>query len=155
MLGSFVPFLFVLAIIYGALEVSGVFKNKGAKLIISLCIAFIGITYQPLVEFIYTFLPYAAMFFIVVFFFGFVYRIFRKPGAAGEKKEPPDWTLCIIIGGLLLVVLGWAGEEFDSIFTSVSMGLGTTTENIMWIIGFVLFLGLLWFAYNKGTGKSK
>lgn len=151
-LGGFAPLLFMIAVIYGALEVSGVFRNRKVNAVVAVCIGTMSMTYQPLVEFIYTFMPYAAMVFIVFFLFGFV-----KKSMFGEKKgdKPRDWTLLIIVGGLLMVVLGWAGGEYDSMLGSIAMIFGTNSENLMWIIGFIVFLGLLWFTYQKGFANQK
>ena len=39
-----IPFLFVLAVVYGALEVSDIFKRKQVKIILSLCFALVAMS---------------------------------------------------------------------------------------------------------------
>ncbi len=67
-----IPFFFLLAVVYGALGISGVFKNRAVNLIIALVIALFGMTYQPFITWLYTIMPYAIALFIAVFFIGFV-----------------------------------------------------------------------------------
>ena len=62
------PFLFVLAIVYGALELTSVLKNKAANIVIALVVAFFAISNASAVEFIIAVMPWAAILFIAAFF---------------------------------------------------------------------------------------
>lgn len=91
------PFFFVLAIVYGGMEVSKVFSNKGVKAIIAVVIAFFASSSPEAVAIIFYILPYAAIFFIAFFFLGFILSLFK-----GEKK---DVTLIVVALALILIFL--------------------------------------------------
>jgi hypothetical protein len=95
-----IPFLFILAIVYGGLEVSNVFKKNAVKAIISLVVAFFGITSPMVVGVIVRFMPYAAIFFMVFFLIGFLMTFFKEEG-----KEKKDYPLIIAFLALLLIFL--------------------------------------------------
>ena len=100
---SLLPFFFILAIVYGALEVSKVFENKGAKAIIALVMAFFAMLSPGVTEFILFIIPYATMFFIAFFFLGFVLSFFKSEGKDGSGGK--DYTLIIIVLGLFLLFI--------------------------------------------------
>lgn len=97
LLSTLIPFLFVLAVVYGALEVSDIFKRSQVKLIISLCFALVAMTTGFIGEFIMGILPYAIMAFIAIFFVGFALSFFRG------KEGGRDYTLMAIVLILLLL----------------------------------------------------
>jgi len=110
------PFFLVLAIVYGALDVGGVFKNKKINFLIATIFGFFSITSDVIVEFIYTILPYATIFFIVVFFLGFL-----KNAISFGKR---DYTLLMVCIGLLLLFLSTfegieIGEDIISLIVLV------------------------------------
>src|SRR3989338_4460294 len=109
-----VPFFFLLAIIYGALEMAGVFKHKGVKIILATAIAAISVTNSALVEGINFYLPYTAGFFIVVFFLRFIQK--------GFKSEKHDWTLIAIAAGLALLIFVQQGEAFRTLLDRGPLG---------------------------------
>lgn len=137
------PFFFVLAVVYGALEVSDLFKKPAVKALISIIIAFFSITNSTVVALIYQFLPYAALFFLVFFFFGFLYSFFKKE----EKKDP---TLVVIILGLLLIFLVERGEETLSPFSFP----GLTQENFMAAVGLFVIVVIFFAAYQHYRQES-
>jgi len=100
-LNIMLPFFFVLAIVYGALEVSGVFKNKGVKGIIALVIAFFSVSSPAVVEIINSLLPYAALFFIVFFFLGFAVSALKGK----DKERKIDFGLLVAVLALVLIFL--------------------------------------------------
>jgi hypothetical protein len=102
---SLVPFLFVLAVTFGALDVSGVFKKRQVNVIISLAFAFFAISNQAVSAFINSVLPYAIMGFIAVFFLGFIASFLRK-GSGGI-----DYTFLIIV--MVLVAIFAANYSLD------------------------------------------
>lgn len=134
-----VPFLFILAIVFGALEVAGVFKNKYVKMLISLAIAVITATNAQVVSVINQILPYAAIGFVVIFFLAFLFKSF--------KTQEGDWPLIIISGGLLLLVFVVLGANWQQFFKF----LPVTYNNFLWIIGIILFIVVLYGAYKVGS----
>jgi EamA domain-containing membrane protein RarD len=117
------PFLFVLAIVYGALEFSDVFKNRTVKFIIAVVLGFFAISSAEVLAFIYNVLPYAAVFFVAFFFLGFIRKFFKK-----EKGEKNDYKLLMICAALVLIFLSSQSEiiglniEKDTI-TLIALGV--------------------------------
>ena len=113
------PFFFILAIVYGSLEVSKVFQNKGVKAIIALVIAIFAASSPVAVEFILFILPYATIFFVVFFLFGFVASYFKQK--EGEEK---DFTvIAAVLAIVLLFLASQESMEFISIEDSNFVGM--------------------------------
>ena len=107
------PFVFVFAVAYGALEVSGVFSrekvegnqkikvpNRRVNGLISLVLAFFAVTSDTVTNFIFQILPYATVLFVVVFFVAFLFAPFKKK--EGEKR---DYYLIIMVAALLIIFM--------------------------------------------------
>ncbi len=136
-----IPFFFVLAIVFGALEFSGVFKKNGIKLVISLAVAAITVTNAQTIELINAFLPYTAILFVIVFFARFLQKSF-----ASQKH---DWPLIMVVVGLVVILFARFGESFRSFFDRGPVSY----ENFL--IGAVILAALLlfWAAYKRGAKK--
>lgn len=128
------PFFFMLAIVYGALEISKVFENKGVKAIIAVVIAFFSISSPAIIELVIFFLPYAALFFIAFFFLGFVMSFF-KDGKGGKK----DYVLIIIVLGLLLLFI--SSEEYQDI-------INIQDQNFIGMVVLLVVVLILYAAYR-------
>lgn len=145
-LNFLLPFLLVLAIVYGALEMSGPIKNKAARFIISLVLAIFAATYEPAVVMINQLLPYAAGLFVVVFLLGFIKSLFR-----GEKGKETDFTLLAIIAGLAAIF--FAGPVGSGLFgTAASLG-PISSENLAAAAGLLFVLIMLVVAYKNWSEK--
>ncbi len=129
------PFLFILAIVYGALEMSGVFKNKAVNAIIAIVISFFAISSSQFIEFIYSILPYAAILFVVVFFLGFITSPFR---GKGREKKGMDYTLLAVVAGLVLIFL--ANQPGI---------LNLQDSNLITLIGFIIIIIIFYAAYKQ------
>jgi len=134
-----IPFFFILAIIYGALELGGVFKNKGVKFIIAISIAAISMTNQLVIDSINLYLPFAGAFFVVVFFIGFIHRAFIQ-------KENKDYVLILVVLGLVLIIFARQGELFRGFFD----GLPFSYENFIIAIAVILMAIMFHAAYKRG-----
>lgn len=110
-----IPFFFAFAIVYGALEVSGVIKNNRANLIIALVMGFFAVSNPMVTGFINAILPYAVILFIAVFFIGFVTSFFR-----GKEGKGGDYTLLAIIAGLALIFLSSGNSPLEGLSLSGS-----------------------------------
>jgi len=139
-ISSVIPFLFVGAIVYGALEVSGVFANKNVKTIIAAVIALFSLTYEPLTLFINQILPYAAIFFIAVFFIAFLFKPFKSGGGEGKR----DYTMIIVICGLVLIFLANSGYEMVRQWIPQ-----LANSNYIVAIGVIIVVFILYAAYKK------
>jgi hypothetical protein len=138
-----IPFLFMLAIVYGALDVSGVFRNRRVNAVIALVFGLFTATYAPAVEFMNSIMPFAIMFFVAFFFIGFVIKIAKK----GAEK---DFTLLIIIVGLILLLFATQGPGF---IDSFAPGFEEQATNIM-VGAAVAFIGVLLLAAYKLKGPG-
>ncbi len=138
-----VPFFFLLAVVYGALGISGVFKNRAVNMIIALVIAFFGMTYQPFTSWLYAIMPYAIILFIAVFFLGFIYKLFK-----GRKGEQKDFTLILIVIGLFLILFVRFGEDIESL--TASLGMPVTYESLVGIVGIIVLIAFFYGAYKLG-----
>ncbi|MBI4020993.1 MAG: hypothetical protein HY369_02010 [Candidatus Aenigmarchaeota archaeon] len=134
-LGAFLPFFLVLALVYGSLEVSGTFKNRGVKAILSVVLAFFAITTPAIVEFITAVMPYAAFFFIAFFFLGFVLSFFKE----GEKGKK-DYTLIAVV--LVLVLVFLASDKGLDIFT--------WDDSFLAMVVLLAIAMILYAAYKRG-----
>ena len=141
------PFVFVLAVVYGGLELSKVMQNKGVKGLISIVIAFFAVSTPTLAGFLKQVLPYAAVGFIIIFFLGFLFS-FAK-GKEGEKK---DYVLLLIEAALIFVALGAFGTDLQKLLPSNSP---VSAENIMWGLGIALILIILVAAYRHLGEEGK
>jgi hypothetical protein len=140
-----IPFFFIFAIIYGALEIGGVFKNKGVKAIISICLAFFAVSNYQVLALINQLLPYAAIFFIVVFFLGFILKPFIGKGGKGDP------VLLIIVLGLVLLLFAQLGSPSSPFYHDIqSTILGN--ENFLWIVGIIIVIVMFVYAYRMGKG---
>ncbi len=137
-----VPFLFMLAIVFGALDVAGVFKNKRVNALIALVFAFFTLTYQPAIEFINAIMPYAIMFFVVFFFVGFVIKLVKKETAK-------DYTLLMIVLGLVLLLFATQ----SSFIAGIVPGFEQQSSMIITVAALILIGAIFIAAYKLSVSK--
>jgi len=140
---TLLPFMLVLAITYGALEVSKVFGNRAVKAIIAVVFAFFAIMNYQVVAFINSILPYAAVFFVVLFLIWMVLKpiIGKKEGDKG--KDP-----VIVVVVLVLVLIIFARLQTTGNLPSYGF---FTSENLIWIIGLAILAFVIYKVYRIGT----
>lgn len=134
-----IPFVFMLAVVYGGMHLSGVIKNKAAIALISLAIAFFAASNADAIRFINGVLPLAVPFFIVVFFLSFVLEMFRKHG--GAKK---DYPLLIMIFALVLIFLLYVQRSTDF----------EVDESVLGIGGLIVFIMIFFTVYKIGKKED-
>jgi Na+-translocating ferredoxin:NAD+ oxidoreductase RnfD subunit len=125
------PLLFVIAVVYGALETVGMFRNRAVKTLIAVVLAFFAVSNAYFVEMLYAFLPYALIFVIAFFAIGFA----KKSFSGGER----DNTMIIIIIGLVLLLL--------ASFAKAGGGLPQYNE-FLWFFGIIALVAILYAAYK-------
>jgi hypothetical protein len=133
---TLLPFLLVMAVVWGGLDTAGMFRNRALKTIISVVMAFFAISNNSVVDTIHGFLPYAAIFFILIFVTGYV-----KRSLGGEKDK--DNTMMIIIVGLVLVLI--------ASFAKAEGGMYEYSE-FFWFMGVIAIIAILYAAYKMGSG---
>ena len=147
LMGFMLPFLLVLAIIYGALDLASVFKNRAVNAIIAVVVAVIAVSNAGVVAFIVQVMPWAALLFIVVFFIKFVLSMFR-PGEGGR-----DYTLLIALLGLLAVFMLSQGTEL--VHDWLPGGFPVSEDNLILIIGLIIVVALIFAAYKSSSGATE
>jgi glucan phosphoethanolaminetransferase (alkaline phosphatase superfamily) len=139
------PFMLVLAITYGALEVSKVFANRAVKAIIAVVFAFFAILNYQVVTLINSILPYAAGFFVLVFLVWIVLKPLR--GGAGRKGFDPVILIVILVLALVFLARMQVTDYFP--------GMGfLSNENLMWIVGIAIVVFVVYKAYKIGSGRQ-
>lgn len=144
LMSTVIPFLFVLAVVYGALEVSDIFKRKQVKLILSLCFAFVAMTTEFITTFIMGVLPYAILAFIVLFFIGFAMSFLGGKKGEGDR----DYVLIVIV--LVLFLLFMANYGLGFLGSSIS---GFSTDELSAGIGLLVLLIIFYSAYKIKSEK--
>jgi len=140
----FIPFLFVLAVVFGVLQLVNIFKNKAVNAVISLAIAFFAASNSVFVATLNAQLGNITTFFIIMFFIAFVMELF---GFRGRGK---DYTESLVLqGGILFVLLAIGFMFQDQIPTLPLIGGGT---NLILLIAVILILAIFWAAFKIGVG---
>jgi hypothetical protein len=132
-LETILPFILVVAIVYGSLETANIFRNKAVRTIIAVVMAFFAISNYEIVQLINGLLPYAAILFVVIFIAGYV----RKSMSGGDK----DNTVVIIIMALALLFIASLAQGASG------YSLYQYTE-FLWLIGAVVVIAILYGAYK-------
>ena len=132
-LETILPFILVVAIVYGAMETAGMFRNRAVKTIIAVVLGFFAITNYQIVQLINGMLPYAAIVFVVIFVAGYV----RKSMSGGDK----DNTMIIIIMALALLFIA-------SLASSSSGFMLYQYTEFLWLIGVVVVVAILYGAFK-------
>ncbi len=130
-----IPFIFVLAVVYGSLELSEVFKNKRVKMLISLAVAAIAVVNQQVVGIINLYLPYAAILFAAVFFLRFINK---------STKDAKDWPLILAGVALLVILLARQGDSFRGYFDAGPLSY----ENFIIITAILVLMLILYGVYK-------
>jgi hypothetical protein len=133
----FLPFLLVVAIVYGALETAGMFRSKGVKVIIAVVLGFFSVMSYQVVQMINSFLPFAAIVFVFIFIAGYM----KKSLSGGREK---DNTLIIIIFALGILFIASIANS------SGGFNLYQYTD-FLWLIGVVAVVAILYAAYKMGS----
>jgi len=143
----FIPFLFVLAVVFGVLRISDIFRNPAVEMVISLAIAYFAATYEPFVSVLFTYLPNVTWFFIAIFFILFLLEAFglRKAGADYEEKA-------ITTGVILLVLFGIGVSGLEGLKVEIPFVGGG--ENLAFLSGIILLVLLFWYVYKSGPSEK-
>ena len=142
-----IPFLFILAIIFGVLQMASPIKNKAANLVIALAISFFASSYGPFVSVLWSYLPSVTWFFIIMFFIVFIMEIF---GLRGAKAADPDK---VILSGVVLFILLSVGWMITDMFP-VEFPLIGGGDNVILLFGVIFMLMIFWGAFKMGSGEQ-
>jgi len=130
-----ISFLFVFAIVFGALQIANVFKNKAVHAIMGLAIALFATMYPPFLATLWSYLPNVTWFFIIMFFIAFVMEIMGF-----RKKKPQALEGLVIQTGVLLVLLS-LGYVISRNYP-VEIPIIGSTENLIFLVGFISIISI-------------
>lgn len=140
------PFFLVLAIVYGALEISKTFTNKAVKAIIAVVFAFFAILNSQIVTLINNILPYAAMAFVVIFIVWIVLKPLRGERKDGRKTDP---VLIVVV--LILAMVFFARMQVTNSLPEYGF---LTNSNLIWIVGLIAVVFIIWKVYGMGPSDG-
>ena len=140
------PFLLVTGITYGIFSfVKG--KNKDFPLnslaiaIVSTVIGLFATNNKMLRDFLFKWTPFFIILMIIIFLFLLVQKLF--------DTQKGDYLPMLILLVLTLAVIGAFGVD------NLSRMIGSDADNIVWAIGFLIFILILWGVYKmKDTGAE-
>jgi len=145
-----IPFLFVLAVVFGVLELTKVFKSRAVHAVVAIAIAFFATSYAPFLTALWSYLPSITWFFIVMFFFAFILQLLGLRGKA--VGMPGKETESLVVGGVVLLVLLSAGymilQEFPIELPLIGGG-----DNLILLIGLIFIISIFWAAMKIGPEK--
>ena len=131
-----VPFVFSFAVVYGSIELSGVFKNKAVNAIIALAIAAMSIVNESVVSALWNYMPIATIVFVALFIIGFIWKFINSIGS-GSKADYG------VVGAILFLI--FIGFGSPTIRNSIHVPNSTT---ITFIVGFIV-VGILFILAAK------
>jgi hypothetical protein len=144
---TLIPFLFVLAIVFGVLELTKIFRNRGVNFLVALAIAFFTITNTAFVAMLWSYFGSITTFFIVMFFIAFVFEVF---GLRGGQREP---TSSVFINGAILFVLLSIGFLYAKQIPELPFIGGG--QNLIFLFAIVFILAIFWAAFKISGPKEK
>ena len=143
-----ISFFFILAVVFGVLKLSNVFKNNAVHAVVALAVAAFVATQLSFVEMLWNYLSGITWFFIVMFFIAFALELFgvrkARPGE-GEQKAMEG----MIVGGAVLFILLSVGWMLLRTFP-VNLPLIGGGENLIFLLGLVFVISLFWGAMKSG-----
>lgn len=138
-----IPFLFVLAVVFGVLNLTNVFKSRAVSFVIALAIAFFAASYQPFTTLLWAQLGNITTFFIVMFFIAFLLEVFGVRKVA-QRAIPESMAMQ---GAILFILLGVGYMIVDKIPQLPFIGGG---QNLLLLIGVIFILMIFWSAFKLG-----
>jgi hypothetical protein len=137
-----IPFLFVLAIVFGSLNLVKIFKSKPVNFLISLSLAFFSASNSAFIQLLWSQFGNIAIFFIAMFFIIFTLEAF---GVRKGRKEGSD--ALIINGAILFVLLSISSLFVNSLPAIPGVGGG---QNLLLLVFVVLIIVIFWSVHNLG-----
>lgn len=140
-----IPFLFVLAIIFGVLELTKIFRNRAVNFLIALSMAIFTVTNSSFIAMLWSYFGSITTFFIVLFLIAFVFEVFglRKGGQRDVVSS------IIIDGGILFILLSIGFLYTGQIPELPFIGGG---QNLLFLFIIIFILVIFWSTFKIGAG---
>jgi hypothetical protein len=138
-----IPFLFILAVVFGAVNASNVFRNRGVNLLVSVALAFFAASNASFVNFLWSQFGSISIFFIAMFFIIFTLEAFGIRKGSGSKSNEP-----LIINGAILFILLSIGMSNIGLIPSLPLiGSG---QNVFLLLVILFIIVLFWLTMKIG-----
>lgn len=151
------PFMLVTGITYGIFSYvkskietqepnkpkSQFFMNNFTIAIVSVVIGLFATNNKMLRDFLFRWTPFFIIMMIIIFLFLLVQKLFEVE----EKKK--DFMPVLVLLVLILAVLSAFGPE------NLTRIIGVDGENVLWGVGFLIFILILWGVYKMSKGGVK
>ncbi len=153
-LKPFLPFFFVLAIVFGLLSIANIFKNRqtgrtlnSVNLMIALVFAFFAAGYQTFVDLFFANFSIILWAFVILFFIAFALHALGLRGKDNITKGREDLPITLL--GIVLLLLVTSGFAYISEIEIPILG----TENFMILLALILIALMFFYAYELGRNK--
>ena len=144
-----IPFLFVLAVVFGAVNASNVFRNRGVNLLVSVALAFFAASNASFINFLWSQFGSISIFFIAMFFIIFILEAFGvRKGQHGK-----DGSDALVINGAILFLLFSIGYLYIGSLPILPIVGGG--QNLLLLFFIVFIIVIFWFAYKTETPARK
>ena len=143
---TLIPFLFVLAVVFGVLGLVRFF-NKGVNFLIAAVLAFFVVSNPSLVSILWSYFGGITAFFIAIFFIAFIFEVF------GIRKEPSGAGDALIINGVILFLLLSIGYLYIDLLPPLPLIGGG--QNLLLFFAIIFILIIFWAAYKAGTPQPQ
>jgi hypothetical protein len=134
-----ITFLFVLAVVFGALRISNVLKSGAASFILSMAVAAFAALYSPFTALLWSFMPSLTSFFIIIFLVAFVFEIF------GIRKGEKQTTEGMVVNAAILLALMTVGWRVAQTFNVTIPFIGSA-QNLIFLLGLIFIVSIFWSA---------
>ena len=141
-----IPFIFVLADIFGVLHLARVFP-RSINFVISFVLAYFAAHNPVFISLFWSQIINVVIFFILMFFLAFTLQIFGLRGKGAPKAKEG-----LVIYGAILFVLLSIGFNYTETFPTLPVIGGG--ENLMLLIAIVLILAVFWAAFKAGEEEK-
>jgi hypothetical protein len=152
---TLIPFLFVLAVVFGIMELTNVFRgNKAVNAIVALAISYFAVNNTAFVSMLWAQFGNITSFFLIMFFIAFIMEAFGLRGPNAQKKNAEEKMLMVGAIFLLLLVFGFM---FSDIIPSIPFleGGGSNTIVLIAVILIIVLFGLAFKAGLEPGGIAK
>jgi len=151
------PLVFIFAVVYGSLDISGVFKNRqGVNVVIALIIAIVSVSNKNVVELLWKYMPIASVVFAIAFILGFIWKLVKNLATdvndLKSKNAMNKDQFYGMMGVILFMIL--IGLQSDTI-TNIVKGFGIDKTTMIFIVGVIIIGGLFFVANMMGMFSNK
>ncbi len=132
-----IAFLFVLAVVFGALNLVNIFKSRAANFIIALALGAFAVSNAAFIATLNSLIPNLTWFFILIFLIAFTMELF------GIRKTAESHTEGMIMNAAVLLILFGVGAQIIQTF-NVEVPFSGGISSLLFLVGFLLIIALFW-----------